>query len=59
MEGLVFDGEIPDVDIPYFVPDGVPATPEPLAECIAYMISRPEGICIHEIVVRPTGQLNP
>jgi NADP-dependent 3-hydroxy acid dehydrogenase YdfG len=59
MEGLVFDGDIPDVDIPYFVADGVPAAPDPLADCIAYMISRPEGICIHEIVVRPTGQLNP
>ena len=27
MEGLVFDGEIPDVDIPYFVSDGAPAGP--------------------------------
>jgi NADP-dependent 3-hydroxy acid dehydrogenase YdfG len=59
MEGLVFDGDIPDVDIPYFVADEVPPDPAPLADCIAYMISRPEGICIHEIVVRPTGQLNP
>jgi NADP-dependent 3-hydroxy acid dehydrogenase YdfG len=59
MEGLVFDGDIPDVDVPYFVADGVPAAPGPLADCIVYMIGRPEGICIHEIVVRPTGQLNP
>jgi NADP-dependent 3-hydroxy acid dehydrogenase YdfG len=59
MEGLVFDGDIPEIDIPYFAGDWVPAPAASLADCIAYMISRPEGVCIHEIVVRPTNQLNP
>ena len=26
---------------------------------IAYLLGRPDGVCINEIVVRPTAQLNP
>lgn len=59
MEGLVIDGDIPPADIPWFAPDSGPASPADLAEAITFMISRPEGFCINELVVRPTGQLNP
>jgi NADP-dependent 3-hydroxy acid dehydrogenase YdfG len=58
-EGIIFDGDIPPSDIPYFVPGGVPAAPEVLADCVSYIIGLPEGVCVHEMVVRPTGQLNP
>ena len=59
MEGLIMDGDIPPSDIPFFVEGGSPAAAEDLADCIAFVMSRPEGICVHEIVVRPSGQLNP
>jgi NADP-dependent 3-hydroxy acid dehydrogenase YdfG len=59
MEGLIMDGDIPPSDIPFFVEGGVPAAAGDLADCIAFVMSRPEGICINEIVVRPSGQLNP
>ena len=36
-----------------------PAPPESLAECIAFIMSLPDGICVNELVVRPTGQLIP
>ena len=59
LDGLVFDGEgVPD-DVPFFVPGAGPAPPQDLADAIAFMISRPEGFCINELVGRPTGQLNP
>lgn len=59
MEGVVFDGEIPPADIPWFATEGGPATPADLGDAIAFMISRPEGFCINELVARPTRQLNP
>jgi len=59
LEGIVFDGDVPVTDIPYFVPGGTPATPEPLADCIAFIMGLPDGICVNELVIRPTGQLNP
>jgi NADP-dependent 3-hydroxy acid dehydrogenase YdfG len=59
LESLIMDGEIPPSDIPFFVEGGVPAAPEELADCIGFVLSRAEGICIHELVVRPTSQLNP
>jgi NADP-dependent 3-hydroxy acid dehydrogenase YdfG len=59
LEGLIIDGETPAYDLPMFVPDGVPAPPEPLADTIAFMIGMPEGVAINELVVRPTGQFNP
>ena len=46
-------------DVPFFVPGAGPAPPQDLADAIAFMISRPEGFCINELVGRPTGQLNP
>jgi NADP-dependent 3-hydroxy acid dehydrogenase YdfG len=59
LESLIMDGEIPPSDIPFFADGGLPAPPEPLADCITFVLSQPEGICINEIVVRPSGQLNP
>lgn len=59
LEGIIIDGEVPPSDIPYFVDGGMPATPEPLADCITYIMGLPDGICVHELVIRPTGQLNP
>jgi NADP-dependent 3-hydroxy acid dehydrogenase YdfG len=59
MEALVFDGDPPPDYVPWFTADGRPEAPEALAEAIAFMLSRPEGFCINELVVRPTGQLNP
>ena len=59
LEGIIIDGEVPATDVPYFAPGGQPGPPEPLGDCIAYIIGLPEGICVHEIVIRPTGQLNP
>jgi 3-oxoacyl-[acyl-carrier protein] reductase len=59
LEGVVIDGEVPDYDIPMFVEGCGPASPEALADSIAFMIGLPEGVCIHELVMRPTGQLNP
>jgi len=59
LEGVVIDGDVPPMDMPMFVEGGVPAPAASLADCIAYIIGLPEGICVHEMVVRPTGQLNP
>ena len=59
IEGMVFDGDIPPSDIPWFAGDGGPGSALDLAETIAFMISRPEGFCINELVVRPTQQINP
>jgi NADP-dependent 3-hydroxy acid dehydrogenase YdfG len=59
LEGIVIDGEVVGGDIPYFAEGGLPGSPSALADCIAFMIGMPEGICIHEMVVRPTSQLNP
>ncbi len=59
LEGLISDGESPPVDVPFFTPDAGPAPPSVLGDAIAYLMSLPEGTCINELVVRPTGQLNP
>jgi NADP-dependent 3-hydroxy acid dehydrogenase YdfG len=59
IEGMAFDGDVPPDNIPWFAPDSGPASAADLADAIAFMISRPEGFCIHELVARPTGQLNP
>jgi NADP-dependent 3-hydroxy acid dehydrogenase YdfG len=59
LDGLVIDGDVPLYDLPYFVPGTGPAPAEPLADTIAFMIGMPEGVAINEVVVRPTGELNP
>jgi NADP-dependent 3-hydroxy acid dehydrogenase YdfG len=62
-EGLmaedVVDGEVPAYDTPMFVDGTGPASPAPLADVIALMLGLPDGICINEMVIRPTGQLSP
>jgi 3-oxoacyl-[acyl-carrier protein] reductase len=59
LDGLVLDGDVPDYDVPYFVEGSGPASPEPVADSIAFLLGLPEGIAINELVIRPTGQLNP
>jgi 3-oxoacyl-[acyl-carrier protein] reductase len=59
LDGVVMDGDVPQYDLPYFVPGTGPASPGPLADTIAFMIGLPEGVGINELLVRPTGQLNP
>jgi len=57
--GTVFDGEMPPLDIPLFAGDGAPQDPAVLGQTIAYMLGLPDGVCINELVMRPTAQLNP
>jgi NADP-dependent 3-hydroxy acid dehydrogenase YdfG len=57
--GTVFDGEMPPLEIPLFAGDGGPAHPAILGQTVAYMLGLPEGVCINELVMRPTAQLNP
>lgn len=59
LEGVVIDGEVPAMDIPMFVEGTGPGPSAVVAETIAYLLSLPEGVCINEVVVRPTGELNP
>ena len=59
LEGIEFDGVTPPNDFPLFAPGSGPQSPEPLAEAIAFMLSLPEGVAVHELVLRPTGQLFP
>lgn len=57
--GTVFDGEMPPLDIPLFADGGAPADPAILGETVAHMLGLPDGVCINELVMRPTRQLNP
>jgi NADP-dependent 3-hydroxy acid dehydrogenase YdfG len=59
LEGVVIDGEVPPNEFPMLAPGAVPARPEVLADIVTYMIGLPDGVCINEVVVRPTGQLTP
>lgn len=59
VDGVVFDGDVPADDSPWLVPGAGPGSAADLADAIAFVLSRPEGFCINELVVRPTGQLNP
>lgn len=60
IEGMIFDdGDLPANDFPVMVPDTMPADPAVLANMITFMLGQPEGVCINELVTRPTGQLNP
>jgi NADP-dependent 3-hydroxy acid dehydrogenase YdfG len=59
LDGVEFDGDIPANDFPILVPDAVPADPSVLGDIIAFMMSLPDGVCINELVTRPTGQYNP
>jgi NADP-dependent 3-hydroxy acid dehydrogenase YdfG len=63
MEGIVIDGDIPPNEFPLFAGGTgvgtVPGVPGPLADTIAFVIGLPDGVCINELVARPTGELNP
>jgi NADP-dependent 3-hydroxy acid dehydrogenase YdfG len=59
LDGLVIDGDVPVNDIPMFVAGAGPAPPGALGDAIAFMIGLPDGVCINELVVRPSGQLHP
>ncbi|HXX89332.1 MAG TPA: SDR family NAD(P)-dependent oxidoreductase, partial [Acidimicrobiales bacterium] len=59
IEGLVFDGEPPPDYVPWFAGEGAPGSAADLADIISMVIGLPEGLCINELVVRPTRQLNP
>jgi NADP-dependent 3-hydroxy acid dehydrogenase YdfG len=59
LEGVVIDGEVPPSDFPMFAPGSGPAPPEAIGDAIAFIIGMPDGISINELVVRPTGELNP
>ncbi|HZU80139.1 MAG TPA: SDR family NAD(P)-dependent oxidoreductase [Acidimicrobiales bacterium] len=59
MEGVTFDGDIPPPEAPIFAGDAGPGSADDLADAIVFMMSRPVGFCINEMVVRPTRNLNP
>lgn len=58
-EVAIVDGDLLDFNVPMFTEDGGLAPPEALATIVAFMLGLPEGVAINELVVRPTGQLNP
>lgn len=62
-EGLmapdVVDGDVPDYDAPMFVEGTGPAPSAVLGQVVAMMLALPPGVCINELVIRPTGQLSP
>jgi NADP-dependent 3-hydroxy acid dehydrogenase YdfG len=57
-ESLEIDGELVE-DIPLMTPDGAPGSANDVAEAISYMISRPEGLSVNQLVLRPVGGLAP
>jgi len=59
IEGIVIDGPVPQNDVPMLAPGGKPGPPEVVADTIAFILGLPEGSAINEVVIRPTGQLNP
>jgi NADP-dependent 3-hydroxy acid dehydrogenase YdfG len=59
METLAFNGNPPVSDTPMFAQGGSPASADVLADAIAFVMSLPNGVTINELVMRPTGQLNP
>lgn len=59
LEGLVMDGPFPDNNFPICTPETVPGPPHVVGDTIVYMLGLPEGNTINELILRPTGQLNP
>jgi NADP-dependent 3-hydroxy acid dehydrogenase YdfG len=59
IEGIVIDGPVPQNDFPMLTPGAGPGAPEVVARSIAFILSLPDGTAINEVVIRPTGQLNP
>jgi len=58
-EGVTFDGDVPAADVLVLAEGSAPAGAGPLAETIAFMIGLADGVCVNEVVVRPTGQFLP
>lgn len=57
---IMFNGQHQSSGVEIDVPGAAAAQPPSvLADMIAFAISRPEGVCIHELVARPTGNLRP
>jgi NADP-dependent 3-hydroxy acid dehydrogenase YdfG len=59
LEGLEIDGDAPPNDFPMLVPGAVPGDASAVGDTIAFMLGLPDGVCLNEVVARPTGQLNP
>jgi NADP-dependent 3-hydroxy acid dehydrogenase YdfG len=59
LEGLVIDGPFPTNEFPVMTPDTVPGPAHLVGDTIAYMLGLPDGFTINELIIRPTGQLNP
>jgi NADP-dependent 3-hydroxy acid dehydrogenase YdfG len=60
MAATTVDGEISEDAMPKFVPGiTTPPKPDAVADTIAFMLGLPQGICVNEVVVRPTGQIAP
>jgi NADP-dependent 3-hydroxy acid dehydrogenase YdfG len=59
LEGITIDGDIPPNDIPMLVEGAGPGAPGAIGDTVAFMLGLPDGVCINEVVVRPTGQLAP
>ncbi|KLO43379.1 hypothetical protein ABW17_09965 [Mycobacterium nebraskense] len=63
-EGLVgattINGEIDEGAMSSFAANvTTPPKPDAVADTIAFMLGLPEGVCINELVLRPTAQLRP
>ncbi len=58
-EVAIVEGDLLDFNVPMFTEDGGLAPPAALATTVAFMLGLPEGVAINELVIRPTGQLNP
>jgi NADP-dependent 3-hydroxy acid dehydrogenase YdfG len=59
LEGLVMDGPFPTNEFPVMTPETVPGPAYLVGDAIAFMLGQPEGTTINELIIRPTGQLNP
>jgi NADP-dependent 3-hydroxy acid dehydrogenase YdfG len=60
-EGLIekvpVDGERPETDAAVFAAGSTPAEVTALVDTIVFLLGLPDGVCINEVTVRPTGQL--
>jgi len=55
----IVEGDLLDFNVPMFAEGAGVAPPHALASVVAFVLSLPEGVAINELVIRPTGQLNP
>ena len=52
------DGTTPPIGVPVFADNYALFPPTAVAQSIAYLMSLPDGVCISELLVRPTRQLH-